>query len=168
MTEISKHIRRLRIERGLSQAQLAEQLHVTRQTVSSWERDMSHPDISTLEAMAAVFGISLEELLFTRTSGKSRRPKTEALSGKFILWSVISYFVLLIWGGAYIAIPLFRKLAGGGIQEEFVFIIYWGLILLVAYIAICTCLLSEYCADRGCETCEPCTAAVENEKNMDK
>lgn len=156
MTEISKHIRQLRIERGLSQAQLAERLNVTRQTVSSWERDMSHPDIETLEAMAAEFGISLEELLFARTGGrKNRRPQTEALSGRFILWSVISYFVLLVWGGAYIAIPLFHKIAGGQIQEEFVFIVYWGLILLVAYIAICTCLISEYCVDCSRESCEP-------------
>ena len=156
MTEIAKHIRRLRIERGLSQAQLAERLHVTRQTVSSWERDLSHPDIGTLEAMAAVYDMSLEELLFARTDGRrNRRQQTEALPGRFVLWSVVSYFVLLIWGGSYIAIPLFHKLVGGTIQEEFVFIVYWGLILLGAYIGICTCLISEYCIDSNCESSDP-------------
>lgn len=157
MTEISKNIRQLRLKRGLSQAQLAERLNVTRQTVSSWERDMSHPDIETLEKMASVFEISLEELLFARTNVKgNRRPRSAPLSGRFILWSAVAYFVLLIWGGAYIAIPLFRALVGGGIQEEFVFIIYWGLFLLVIYIAICTCLISEYCTERCCGLCDPC------------
>ncbi len=160
MTEISKHIRQLRIKRGLSQAQLAERLNVTRQTVSSWERDMSHPDINTLEKMASVFEISLEELLFARPSVKAKqRLRSVPLSGRFVLWSAVSYFVLLIWGGAYIAVPLFRALVGGGIQEEFVFVIYWGLFLLVVYIAICTCLISEYCAERCCESCDPCGGA---------
>ena len=162
MTEISKHIRQLRIKHGLSQAQLAERLNVTRQTVSSWERDMSHLDIKSLETMASVFGISLEELLFARPSVKAKqRPRSAPLSGRFILWSVISYFVLLIWGGAYAAIPLFRVLVGGTIREEFIYIVYWGLILLVVYIAICTCLISEYCTECRCESCDPCGAGSE-------
>ena len=167
MTELSKHIRQLRVERGLSQAQLAERLHVTRQTVSSWERDMSHPDIQTLEKLASVYEIRLEELLFARPKGKAKqRSRAEPLSGWFIFWSVISYFVLLIYGGAYIAIPLFHKLVGGRIQEEFIFVVYWGLILLVGYIAICTVLLSEYAADRCGESCDPDGAAFrEDEKN---
>lgn len=155
MADIAKQIRQLRIERGLSQAQLAERLHVTRQTVSSWERGISHPDIKTLEAMASVYEISLEELLFTQPNGRTKnRPRSAPLSGRFILGSVISYSVLLIFGGAHIAIPLFRALLGGGIQEEWTYIVYWGLILLVAYIAICTCLISEYCTECGCASCD--------------
>lgn len=37
MNAIDKNIRKLRKERKLSQEQLAERLHVTRQAVSSWE-----------------------------------------------------------------------------------------------------------------------------------
>lgn len=73
-----------------------------------------------------------------------RRGCDHKLTVKFIVISVLLYFALLIWGGGLIAIPLFHKLLGGGIGEEFIFILYWGLILLVAYIGLCTCLLSEY------------------------
>ena len=39
---IGKNIRKLRTAAGLTQDQLAERLFVTRQTVSNWERGVSH------------------------------------------------------------------------------------------------------------------------------
>ena len=41
MKQISQNIRRLRKEKGMSQEQFAQALHVTRQTVSAWERGVS-------------------------------------------------------------------------------------------------------------------------------
>ena len=41
MTEITVNIRRFRKKMGLSQSELAQQLNVTRQTVSSWENGVS-------------------------------------------------------------------------------------------------------------------------------
>ena len=38
MYDIANNIRNLRKNRGLSQEQFAQKLHVTRQTVSAWER----------------------------------------------------------------------------------------------------------------------------------
>ena len=40
--EIGEKIRRIRIERGLTQEELAEKVYVTRQTVSNWETGVSH------------------------------------------------------------------------------------------------------------------------------
>lgn len=37
MRDISKNIREVRLRRGMSQEQLAQALHVTRQTVSNYE-----------------------------------------------------------------------------------------------------------------------------------
>ena len=42
MSDFSSNLRRLRKRTGLSQDALAERLSVTRQTVSSWERGVSH------------------------------------------------------------------------------------------------------------------------------
>lgn len=49
---------------GLSQEALAAQLGVSRQAVSKWERSESSPDIDNLIALAALYGVSLNELLY--------------------------------------------------------------------------------------------------------
>lgn len=49
---------------GLSQEALAAQLGVCRQAVSKWERSESSPDTDNLIALAALYGVSLDELLY--------------------------------------------------------------------------------------------------------
>lgn len=49
---------------GLSQEALAAQLGVSRQAVSKWERSESSPDTDSLIALAALYGVSLDELLY--------------------------------------------------------------------------------------------------------
>lgn len=59
-------IRELREKKGMTQAELAERLFVSDKTVSKWETAKGYPDISLLEPIAAVFGISVAELLSGR------------------------------------------------------------------------------------------------------
>lgn len=49
---------------GLSQETLSAQLGVSRQAVSKWERSESSPDTDNLIALAALYGVSLDELLY--------------------------------------------------------------------------------------------------------
>lgn len=56
---ISHHRKRLH----LTQEQLAERVGVSPQAVSKWENDISCPDISILPELAAIFGVSVDELL---------------------------------------------------------------------------------------------------------
>ena len=49
----------VRRAQGLTQAELAEQLHVTDKAVSRWERGVGLPDINTLEPLADALGLSL-------------------------------------------------------------------------------------------------------------
>lgn len=60
---LKDNIKRLRIENGMSQEELAERVHMVRQTVSKWERGASVPDADSLMALACVFGVSAAELL---------------------------------------------------------------------------------------------------------
>ena len=60
-------IRELREKKGLTQAELAEKLFVSDKTVSKWENGKGYPDISLLEPIARVFGVSVAELLAGRT-----------------------------------------------------------------------------------------------------
>ena len=57
----------LRKEKGLTQKELAEQLYVSDKAVSKWERGLSLPDISLLQPMADMLGVSVTELLSGRT-----------------------------------------------------------------------------------------------------
>ena len=52
----------LRQARGMTQEALAEELGVSPQAVSKWERDQSAPDISLLPELAVCFGVTLDEL----------------------------------------------------------------------------------------------------------
>lgn len=56
---------------GLSQEALAAQLGVSRQAVSKWERSESSPDTDNLIALAALYGVSLDELLYGEAVGDS-------------------------------------------------------------------------------------------------
>ena len=56
-------ITELRKEKGLTQKQLAEALNVTDKAVSKWERGLSFPDISMLEPISELLGVSIMEIL---------------------------------------------------------------------------------------------------------
>ena len=60
-------IRELREKNRLTQAELAEKLFVSDKTVSKWENGKGYPDISLLEPIAKVFGVSVAELLSGKT-----------------------------------------------------------------------------------------------------
>ena len=53
----------LRTKRGLSQEQLAEQVHVTRQAVSRWETGETVPNTETLKLLSSLFDVSINTLL---------------------------------------------------------------------------------------------------------
>ena len=73
MSKISKNIKRLRTDRGLTQDSLAEKINITRQAVSSWENDRTQPDVEMLGRLAEVFEVSFEELIY----GKKRNTNLE-------------------------------------------------------------------------------------------
>lgn len=60
---LSDNLQRLRIQSGLSQKELAEKLHVVRQTVSKWEKGLSVPDADMLLRLADIFGTTPNQLL---------------------------------------------------------------------------------------------------------
>ena len=52
-----------RKEKGLTQEELAEQLHISPQAVSKWENDISTPDLDTIIKLSEIYGMSTDELL---------------------------------------------------------------------------------------------------------
>lgn len=85
MNEIGNSIRRLRLNRGLTQAQVADALQVQYQTVSKWETGATIPDTAMLPRIADFFGASIDELF-----GRNPGCRTEEVSGddaEFLLHS---------------------------------------------------------------------------------
>ncbi|MDO5336363.1 MAG: helix-turn-helix transcriptional regulator [Eubacteriales bacterium] len=58
---LGEKIQKLRKACGLSQLQLAEQLNVSRQSISKWELNESVPDINKIIKLSEVFSVSVDE-----------------------------------------------------------------------------------------------------------
>lgn len=63
MDNIKNKIKELRISKNLTQQQLADELHVTKQAISKWEKGKSVPDIASVESMSEFFGVSVDYLI---------------------------------------------------------------------------------------------------------
>lgn len=60
---LSEQIKLCRKQLGMNQADLADAIWVSRNTVSNWERGDTTPDIQSLVLMSALFGLSLDEMV---------------------------------------------------------------------------------------------------------
>lgn len=60
--EIGNQIKNLRLRRGITQEEMAQQFGITAQAVSKWERGVATPDIALLPAISAYFGVTIDEL----------------------------------------------------------------------------------------------------------
>lgn len=132
---LGKKLTELRAKSGLTQAELAEKLHYTAQTVSNWERGVSSPGPETLLAIAEFFGVTTDELLGKESAAKEERaPLTEsaqkrtertefyseptiaAFALRVLLWvsvGITALLVLLVWLQTPTALAIFLGLSIG-------------------------------------------------------
>lgn len=82
--EFNEKLVKLRGRHGMTQAELAEALNVSRQAVSKWERGITAPSTKKLVSMGKLFGVPLDELaggkLFAReepAAPETETPETE-------------------------------------------------------------------------------------------
>lgn len=76
------HIKKIRLEKGIKQGDLAYMLSVKQTTVSGWETGYREPDLESLKRMADIFNCSIDELL-----GQKEKPvvKDDRLNRKLEL-----------------------------------------------------------------------------------
>ncbi len=120
---LGEKIYKLRTQHNLSQGDLANELNVSRQSISKWENGNSTPDLDKIIKLAEIFNISLDELIkneekeetIVNTPEENLAPETSTRNKKIgkglLIAGVISIFVFLLLGlgitGFFIAIPLF-------------------------------------------------------------
>lgn len=73
MAEVGKHIKKIRKEKNLTQDELAERLHCTRQTISNYETGKSEPGIEILIELAGVLEVEINDLIY----GPQKRENTK-------------------------------------------------------------------------------------------
>lgn len=61
--EIGNKLKKSRLESKLTQEKVAEEIQVSRQTISNWENEKSYPDIVSVIKLSDLYNISLDELL---------------------------------------------------------------------------------------------------------
>ena len=105
MHNIAYNIRTLRKARGLTQEELAAQLHVTRQAVSSWDRGGSCPDFDTLKALAVILDATPEQLLYGDKGDKPVKMRRVAYEKGIIISLLLGTLCFL--GLGYIGLALF-------------------------------------------------------------
>jgi len=61
--EFSERLKELRSEKGISQAKLAADIHISRSAVAKWENGLGLPSDESLKMLAEYFGVGVGELL---------------------------------------------------------------------------------------------------------
>ena len=106
MNRFSQNLRRVRCQAGLTQQQLADRLHVTRQSVSSWELGRTEPDFETAGRLAEIFGTSVSSLL-----GEDEKPPYPRFQKRFVLGFAVCAGLLLAVSGLELGLfAYWRKL----------------------------------------------------------
>ena len=93
-------IRSKREEHDMTQQELADILHVTRQTVSRWESGSRCPDLILSKKIADTFGISLDELV-SNSDVDSYVPRKNATPETRKILAAIFVLVLSVWFMVY-------------------------------------------------------------------
>lgn len=83
---ISKQIQYFRKRDNMSQEELAEKLHVSRQSISNWENERNYPDIHNLLMMSILFDVSLDDLV----KGDVKIMKEKLQKSIFLKWGSVT------------------------------------------------------------------------------
>ena len=61
--KIGDQLKKARLDKNMTQEEVAEKIFVSRQSISNWENNKTYPDIGNVIALSDLYEISLDELL---------------------------------------------------------------------------------------------------------
>lgn len=123
--ELAEQIKQRRIERGMSQEDLAERIYVSRQTISNWENDKTYPDVQSLLLLSVLFDTTVDELI-----------KGDVKAMEEIVNSKEAYKAMTRWamgGLAVVVVAVAMLVVGYGILDWgfapsfIIFFLIWGI-----------------------------------------
>lgn len=104
--QFHERLKNYRKEKGLTQEELAEKIHVSRSAVAKWENGLGLPSSELLDEMAKFFGITSNELLADRDTETIIVGKNSKLSQqkKLLIGLVCLVIALIVVGSILIGI----------------------------------------------------------------
>lgn len=111
---LGENLKQARTDHQLTQQVVAEQVNVSRQTISSWETGKSYPDIDSLVTLSNLYGLSLDILIkedtgmldYLRKSEvmENLRPIRQIMLGLNFLFLILLTFFLQTNAGEWVLI----------------------------------------------------------------
>lgn len=98
--EFSTKLKELRQEKGISQAKLAADIHISRSAVAKWENGLGLPNDESLKLLAQYFDIQIDELILNKTNEEILVSKNKTIDqqkkiiASFTIGCAIGLFVL--------------------------------------------------------------------------
>lgn len=83
MSDLGQALKDSRNEAGLSQTDVADAIHVSRQSISKWENNTQMPDISRVRDLCHLYGVSMDDLMVRMDmAGADAANQTSVLDGR--------------------------------------------------------------------------------------
>lgn len=92
---IAEKIKKLRKDNNLTQEDLAEKLHVSRQTISKWETNVVIPDADNIVSICKLFNITTDELLDYKVETVQKKRQFIIDMG-VLLFGIVGFIVFAI------------------------------------------------------------------------
>ena len=89
---LGERIAQLRKNKNMTQEDLAEELSVSRQTISSWENDGSLPSTDQFVKLAKCFDVSLDYLILNKEEEKNNKDENKEM--KFHILNMVIFFII--------------------------------------------------------------------------
>ena len=90
----AKNLQALRKSANLSQENLADQLHISRQAVSKWEQGQSTPDLETCIKLCEILNVTPNQLLLG--SDSASKPSPSAQNTQFSVFFIVSSIFMML------------------------------------------------------------------------
>jgi transcriptional regulator with XRE-family HTH domain len=130
-------IKELRAKKGLSQGDVARTLFVTQQAVSKWESGKGYPDLPTLQALAKLYGVPVDDLVGTEEYSEAKKINSAKISPVFAILLgvyVLAAILCAVFSGTLV--QLYERTLGSDALSRAL-----GLTALIAFFSSCLALV---------------------------
>ncbi len=147
----------------MSQEDVAHAIFVSRQTMSSWERGKTYPDVQSLLLLSQLFGVSIDELVKGDVVSMKNMISKDAVVMERLAWGVI--FLILAGVACMVGLPFVWEEPSFLPQFSYGFIAGIGLFLVFFALGLaCACRIERIKKDHNLVSYREISAFMEGEE----